>query len=59
LLQNIYLKACELLGAIPSECLAIEDSPNGIRSTFSAELKPVMIPDLIQAYRRSIRNGTF
>jgi len=45
---DIYLKACELLGVIPSECLAIEDSPNGIRSAFSAELKPVMIPDLIQ-----------
>ena len=45
---DIYLKACELLDVIPSECLAIEDSPNGIRSAFSAELKPVMIPDLIQ-----------
>ena len=44
---DIYLKACELLEVNPSECLALEDSPNGIRSAFSAGLKPVMIPDLI------------
>ena len=44
---DIYLKACELLDVNPSECLALEDSPNGIRSAFSAGLKPVMIPDLI------------
>ena len=45
---DIYLRVSELLGVIPSECLALEDSPNGIRSAFSAQLKPIMIPDLIQ-----------
>ena len=45
---DIYLKASELLGVTPSECLALEDSPNGIKSAFSAQFKPVMIPDLIQ-----------
>jgi len=45
---DIYLKASELLDVIPSECLALEDSPNGIKSAFSAQLKPVMIPDLIE-----------
>lgn len=45
---DIYLRASELLGVAPSECLALEDSPNGIRSAFSAQLKPVMIPDLIE-----------
>ncbi len=45
---DIYLKASEMLGVISSECLALEDSPNGIKSAFSAQLKPVMIPDLIE-----------
>lgn len=45
---DIYLKASELIGCMPSECLALEDSPNGIRSAFSAGLIPVMIPDLIE-----------
>ncbi|WBW95994.1 HAD family hydrolase [Oceanirhabdus sp. W0125-5] len=45
---DIYLKASELLGVSPSECLALEDSPNGINSAFSAQLIPVMIPDLIE-----------
>ena len=32
----------------PSECIALEDSPNGIRSAHTAGCKPVMIPDLSQ-----------
>lgn len=35
---EIYLKACSLLDLSPEECLAIEDSPNGIRSAESAGL---------------------
>lgn len=45
---DIYLKASELLGISPSECLALEDSPNGIKSAFAANLVPIMIPDLIE-----------
>ncbi len=44
---EIYLKACELLGAEPSACYAVEDSPNGIRSAFRAGMKPLMVPDLV------------
>lgn len=51
---DIYLKASELLGVMPSECLALEDSPNGIRSAFSAGLKPIMIPDLIEPTKEII-----
>ena len=32
----------------PEECVAIEDSPNGIKSAFSANLHTIMIPDKIQ-----------
>ena len=44
---DIYLKACEVLGQNPEECLAIEDSPNGIRAASRAGLIPIMVPDLV------------
>ncbi|MBO4888685.1 MAG: HAD family phosphatase [Firmicutes bacterium] len=45
---DIYLKACEVLGMEPKDCLAVEDSPNGIRSAHAAGLIPIMIPDLVE-----------
>lgn len=42
---DVYLQACEILGVNPSECIAVEDSPNGIKSAYSAGIKPVFIPD--------------
>ncbi|WP_294430510.1 HAD family phosphatase [uncultured Treponema sp.] len=44
---EIYLKSAESLGLKPEECVAIEDSPNGVRSAFSAGIKCIMVPDLI------------
>ena len=32
----------------PDECMAVEDSPNGIKSAYSAGCKVVMVPDLTQ-----------
>ncbi len=43
---DIYITAAKELGLPCEECLALEDSPNGIRSAFDAGCKPVMIPDL-------------
>ncbi len=45
---DIYLKACEELGLEPSECIALEDSPNGILSAYRAGCRPIMVPDLSQ-----------
>lgn len=45
---EIYLKACEILGADPAHSIALEDSPAGIRSSHSAGMYPIMIPDLVQ-----------
>ena len=45
---DIYLKACEELGAAPEEVIAIEDSFNGIRSASAAGLHPIMVPDQLQ-----------
>ncbi|MBO5146524.1 MAG: HAD-IA family hydrolase [Lachnospiraceae bacterium] len=43
---EIYLKACEILGAVPQDCFALEDSKNGLLSAYRAGCKPIMVPDL-------------
>ena len=45
---DIYKKAAYELGIEPEHCLALEDSPNGIISAFTAGCKPVMVPDLTE-----------
>ena len=45
---EIYLKASEALNLKPEECIALEDSPNGIISAYRAGCQAVMIPDLSQ-----------
>lgn len=45
---DIYLLAAERIGVEPAHCLALEDSPNGIRSAFAAGVNPVVIPDLVE-----------
>ncbi|MBU5487283.1 HAD family phosphatase [Clostridium sp. MSJ-8] len=46
---DIYIKACELLEEEPINCIALEDSKNGLLAAYSAGCKPVMIPDLYEA----------
>lgn len=46
-LPDIYLKACEAIGVKPENSMAIEDSPNGIRAAVAANMKAVMVPDMI------------
>lgn len=41
----IYSYACEQLGFEPNECIAVEDSPNGIVSAYKAGCKVIMVPD--------------
>ncbi len=45
---DVYLYACEQIGEKPMDCIAVEDSPNGIRSAYAAGCRPVMVPDLTQ-----------
>lgn len=45
---EIYLKAINELGVSPENCVALEDSENGIRAANAAGAYAVMIPDLIE-----------
>ncbi len=42
---DVYLYACKELGLSPDLCIAVEDSPNGVKSAFSAGCKVIMVPD--------------
>lgn len=42
-----YAKAAEKLGLSPNECLAVEDSTNGIKSAHAAGIKCVFIKDIV------------
>ncbi len=44
-----YLLAAERLGVDPAHCLALEDSPTGVRSAAAAGMQVVMVPDLLPA----------
>ena len=46
---EIYRTACQKLGMSPGDCVAVEDSPNGIISAWNAGLKCIMIPDRVPA----------
>ena len=43
---DIYLTATAELGFVPNQCVAFEDSPNGIKSAYSAGCHAIMIPDM-------------
>lgn len=43
---EVFLKAAEKLGVIPSECYVAEDSYVGVEAAFKAGMKVFMIPDM-------------
>lgn len=42
---EIYQKAAEGLGLDPCDCIAVEDSYNGVRSAYNAGCQVIMVPD--------------
>jgi HAD superfamily hydrolase (TIGR01509 family) len=42
-----YLKAAEALGVDPADCLALEDSHNGVRAASAAGMMTIMVPDML------------
>lgn len=44
---DIYLLAAQQLGKEPARCLALEDSPAGIRAAVGAGMTAIQVPDLV------------
>ena len=44
---DIFLLAAKKMGVPPENCFVFEDSPNDIRATYAAGMKPVLVPDLM------------
>lgn len=44
-----FLAAAKALGAQPADCLALEDSHNGVRAAAAAGMMTIMVPDLLPA----------
>jgi len=42
-----FLKAAAALGVDPADCLALEDSHNGVRAASAAGMMTVMVPDML------------
>lgn len=46
---DLFLAAAAALGLAPADCLAVEDSFNGVRAAATAGMMTVMVPDIVPA----------
>jgi len=46
---DLFLRAAQLLRTAPARCLALEDSYNGVRAAWTADMPVIMVPDLLPA----------
>lgn len=55
---DVYLYAAEKIGAQPSQCLALEDTPVGARAAVAAGMTCYAVPDLAYSKPESFANIT-
>lgn len=54
---DIFLKTAERVGVNPTECLALEDSENGVRAAVAAGMTVIQVPDLVPPSKALIELG--
>lgn len=47
-MPDVYRLACQKLGLKPAECIAVEDSPNGVMAAYGAGCRTVMAVNLTE-----------
>jgi HAD superfamily hydrolase (TIGR01509 family) len=45
---DVFLEAARALGVQAAQCVALEDSHNGVRAAHAAGMAPIMVPDLLE-----------
>jgi HAD superfamily hydrolase (TIGR01509 family) len=54
---EIFLKAASGLGVEPQDCIAVEDSENGVRAAVAAGMTVLQVPDLVPPSPELLRLG--
>ena len=52
---DLFTRAALELGVPADQCVALEDSYNGVRAVHAAGMKVIMVPDLLPATEEMIR----
>jgi len=56
---DVYLYAAEKINEKPENCIAVEDSPNGVRAAYGAGCKVAIFPDLTEPDEEMRNMGTW
>ncbi len=54
---DIYLKSAASISADPATCLALEDSPNGVKAALGAGMHTIQIPELVEPDEQLLAMG--
>ena len=55
---DIFLRAAELAGEDPKNCLVVEDSPHGIAAAHAAGMRSFLVPDIVKPNEDALQKAT-